>query len=155
MKKYFVNVETMEDLKKAYRKLVLELHPDRNNGQDAAFKEMVNEYDVLFKELQGKTTNAAEQAEDINQYKDIINSLMAYEGLEIDIVGTWIWVGGNTKPVSEIFKELGFYWAKKKVKWYYRPAEQKCSRKSNMTYEEIKSKYGCQSIKSKGAACIA
>lgn len=155
MKKYFENVETMEQLKKAYRKLVLELHPDRNNGADAEFKMMVNEYDQLFKELQGKSTNASEQAEDINQFKDIINSLMVYEGLEIDIVGTWVWVGGNTKPISKVFKELGFYWASKKFKWYYRPEEQKCTRKSKMTYDEIKAKYGCQSFKSKGATCIA
>lgn len=86
--KYFVNVESMEELKKAYRKLAFQLHPDRNNGIDTEFKMMVNEYDLLFKQLQNSTKNESEKVEDINIYKDIINGLMRFEGLEIDIIGT-------------------------------------------------------------------
>ena len=41
---------TQEDIKKAYRKLSLELHPDRNNGSDEStekFKKISNAYETL------------------------------------------------------------------------------------------------------------
>src|SRR5437899_2323574 len=38
---------TAEEIKKAYRKLVREVHPDRNPGNEERFKEVQNAYDVL------------------------------------------------------------------------------------------------------------
>src|SRR6201997_4220474 len=38
---------SQDEIKKAYRKLVREVHPDRNPGQEERFKEVQNAYDVL------------------------------------------------------------------------------------------------------------
>src|SRR4051794_17854989 len=38
---------SQEEIKKAYRKLVREVHPDRNPGMEERFKEVQNAYDVL------------------------------------------------------------------------------------------------------------
>ena len=38
---------TQEDIKKAYKKLAMKFHPDRNNGDDIQFKKIQEAYDVL------------------------------------------------------------------------------------------------------------
>jgi curved DNA-binding protein CbpA len=138
MKKYFVNIETLEDLKKAYRKLAFELHPDRNGGNDVEFKVMVNQYDELFKKLQNKSTNAAEKEEDINLYKDIIDSLMRFEGIEIDVVGSWIWLSGNTFTFKDAIKALGFLWSSGKKRWFFNGEDKKKRTRSKKSYEDLK-----------------
>lgn len=155
MKKYFINVNTLEELKKEYRKLAFGLHPDRNNGNDAEFKLMVNEYDDLFKKLQSTTKNTYEASENINNYKDIINELLKMEGIEIEIVGYYIYLSGNTYQNKEKIKSLKFLWSSKHKKWYYNGNTKKSKSHSKLTYDDIKNKYGCTALKSNTINCIA
>ncbi len=49
---YFANVQTLADAKKLWKKLCLELHPDKNGGNDAMFKEMERQYDGFCRKLE-------------------------------------------------------------------------------------------------------
>lgn len=46
--KYFKNVKDLKDLKKQFKKLAMEYHPDRPNGNAEIMKIVNNEYDELF-----------------------------------------------------------------------------------------------------------
>ena len=47
--KYFTNVTTLEELKKQYKKLAKQYHPDLNGGETVeAMKQINSEYDALF-----------------------------------------------------------------------------------------------------------
>lgn len=103
--KYFQSVTTLEDLKKQYKKLAKKHHPDLG-GKHEDFIELKNEYDKLFEKLNTKTETSG-------AYQNIIDELIKYD-LEIEIIGTWVWVTGNTYSLKKELKELGFKWASKK-----------------------------------------
>lgn len=147
--KYFETIQTLEDLKKAYRKLIFKLHPDKG-GSEEEFKTMKSEYDVMFVKLQKGSTNSKEKNENIDQYKDLIEQLIHFPNLDIDIVGTWVWVSGETKPIKEDLKKVGFHYSGKHYKWFYNGEEQKVNRRNKKTYDQIKEEYGCTSYKSSG-----
>lgn len=151
--KYF-KATNMEDLKKEYKKLAMKYHPDRPGGSTEIMQEINNEYELLSN-LFAKGNK--EEFAEATSYKDIISKIINLD-ITIEIVGSWIWISGNTYPVKAQLKEAGFFWASKKKKWYYRPESEKCSSRGKKTYEEIKAKYGCSTIKKgsdKKRNCIA
>lgn len=147
MMKYFKGVETIEELKKAYKELAKKLHPDLG-GNKEEFQVMNNEYDLLFKSLKNKKANNKTNNKGNDNFKDIINDLIKYNELTIEIIGSWLWVSGNTYPLRDTIKNLGLLWSKGRKKWYYTTdtigANTHYKKK---TYDELKQSYGYTKIK--------
>ena len=135
---YFKNVTNLEDLKKQYRKLAMEFHPDRG-GSEEVMQKINSEYERLFADLK-----TAEDMED--DFRAIIDALLNFD-LTIEIIGTWIWVSGDTYSVKAQLKELGFKWASKKKAWYWHPEGYVKMHKKNFTLDEIKNMHGSQTLK--------
>jgi curved DNA-binding protein CbpA len=137
----FTNVNTLEELKKEYRKLARKFHPD-NGGSEEKMKELNNEFDRLSKMFSEKENKSF----DADEYKNIIDVLSQYD-VTIEIIGTWIWVRGNTYPIKAILSELGFSWGNKKKAWYWYEGEYKKRSKKEFTLDEIKNMHGCETVK--------
>jgi hypothetical protein len=104
-----------------------------------------NEYEYLFSRVGiEKDTKAGHNVND--SFRDIINNLMKYEGIEIDIIGSWIWLKGNTYNVKEQIKELGFKWSKNNKAWYLGELSA-TKKKGSLTWDQKVEKYGKQTIK--------
>ena len=148
MLKYFVNIETIEELKKVYKELAKKFHPDLG-GDKEEFQAMNNEYDLLFKNLKNKKANKTNINTNDN-FKDIINELIKYNELTIEIIGSWLWISGNTYPLRDIIKNLGLLWSKGRKKWYYTADTIDGANKhyKKKTYEELKNNYGYTKVKS-------
>ena len=138
--------ETLEELKKAYKKYALIHHPDRETGNHETFIILQNEYHELFKKLQAKSTNENDKKENSKTYTDIINAIIKHN-VTIEIVGNWIWVTGNTYHIKDELKKLGFKWAKNKKAWYFTALPYKKKSKKTMSMNDIKSIYGCETVK--------
>ena len=93
--------------------------------------------------------------EHAEEFRQILDLLLRLDGLEIELCGSWLWIGGNTKANKDKLKAAGCKWSKNKGKWYWHHAEAG-SRwyrgKSSMA--EIRTKYGSQSFRSRGAQDI-
>ena len=77
-----------------------------------------------------------------------------FENIEIEVVGKWIWISGDTKAIKETLKNLGFKWASKKMMWYYGELL-KCSSRKEKSIEEIRATYGTQKVQTKKSERIA
>lgn len=169
MFKWFNDCKTIDDVKATYRKLCFQYHPDiAGDGAEKTMKEINAEYEKAFERYKhihashgdessakGKTSSDENNAEKRyynadetpEMFRDIINGLIHCDGVNIDLVGSWVWLTGNTYAHKDTIKALGFKWANKKQAWYWHSGEYIKRRNSKMTLDEIKNKYGCQSVK--------
>ena len=146
--KQFENIEGINEAKKVYKTLAKLLHPD-TGGTDEEFKILNNVYNDI---LENGLYFSNETKFDLELEK-IISQILHYENITIEVIGSWIWLSGETKIIKERLKELGFKWASKKKMWYY--GEMKGRNPKQKSMSEIKSKYGCEIVKTKGKVKIA
>ena len=145
---YFKNVSNITELKKQYRKLASIYHPDNIiTGNLDTMQKINTEYEALFNQLKAgdKTVNKQETASD---FINIINELIKYDDLTIDIIGCWIWLDGKTYDIKNQLKLLGFMWSSSRKKWYFNGS----TKKERIHYKQkdysiLKIAYGCKTIK--------
>lgn len=150
MYNYFKNVTTLDELKKEYRRLAMLHHPDR--GGDLETMKAINaEHDRLFEVLKQQHNAAADAdhqtTETAEEFREILVELFRIEGLTIELCGSWLWVGGNTRPAREKLKALKFRWSSNKQLWYWHHPEQTSRHyRGSRSMDEIRGKYGSQSF---------
>ena len=134
---------TPEDVKRAYRQAAMTYHPDRNPAGAEMMKVINAAYDVLRDytgEIDPETeTDGTSYPEALN---DALNAIIALDGLEIEVCGAWVWVGGNTRTHRQPLKAAGFFYASKKQRWYFRPENWRSSSRGQYSMDDIRDKYG-------------
>lgn len=161
--KYFNNCNTLDELKKAYRRLAMANHPD-HGGDEATMKAINSEYEARFNTLKAQQ-NAAASAENSGarwtnetaaDFVEILDKLIRLDGLTIELCGSWLWISGNTSPYRDILKTAGCRWSKSKKSWYWHPAEDgSLWHRGHASMAEIREKYGAERITTSPAARIA
>ena len=144
---YFSSITNLEDLKKSYKKLAFENHPDKG-GDTATMQEIIVAYKQAVKRIQGFGSGCNEKGISFDDaFVTVINDILSVDNIVIEICGSWVWVSGDTKPAKDILKGAGFRWATKKKMWYWR-SETSVSRGRGYTMDTIRAKYGTQQITS-------
>ena len=150
MNKYFTNCTTLEELKAEYKRLVMIYHPDRPTGDTATMQAINNEYEKAFARLKnthknkdGETYTKATK-ESANDFMNLMAALLNMQGIHIEIIGSFIWVSGNTTPHKETLKALDFKWSSNKSMWYKAPEGYHRRGKQYYSIEEIRLNYGVQ-----------
>jgi len=152
--KYFElnSITSIDDLKKQYYRLAKKHHPDAG-GTNEAFREMNDEYELLQNIIleKGNFTQAEQTNEqNISEiYRDIIDSIVSIPGIVIELVGSWIWISGNTYPVKDQIKAAGFKFHSKKAMWFWYPGEYRKHNNKEMEMDDIRNRYGSKTIETK------
>ena len=147
--KEFKGIEGINEAKKIYKTLAKKLHPDMIGGSEDAFKILNAVYTDL---IEHKIYFSNDFKIDLELEK-IISLILHFENITIELIGSWVWVSGDTKEIKDKLKELGFKWASKKRMWYF--GEMKSKNPTPKSMEEIKSKYGSETLKTNDKKKIA
>ena len=157
---YFKNVNTLEELRKQYKELLKQYHPDNPNGSTEATQAINAEYDKLFKQLKNKheskqtSTNGAKADFNANKYdfeadeklREVLQKIINFANINIEIVGCWIWVDGATYDYKNELKTLGFKWASEKKKWYFHTDAFRKRSKRKLSMDDIRNLYGSTEV---------
>lgn len=147
--KYFNGCKTIEDVKKVFKEYARKLHPD-NGGDEEAFKIMMQEYNEAFKRLKnvhanmnGETYESEKESQETpEQFAKIINKLIFMQGVKIEIIGSWIWLSGNTMTYKDDIKAAGFWWSKSKKAWYYTGETDHKKRRGHYSMNGLRERWG-------------
>ena len=76
---YFSNCKTLEEVKKCYKKLALQYHPDRSGGSLVIMQHINKEYERAIKDpafFNGQQSN--EERQDSIKFPEIINQVITW-----------------------------------------------------------------------------
>ncbi|MFW6586085.1 molecular chaperone DnaJ [Acinetobacter baumannii] len=158
--KHFSSVTSLDELKLQYKKLAFKNHPDRG-GKTEVMQEINSEYEQLLNRIineaskdqyqdssengRGFWSSRSEHSEVEKKVKQAIDAIINLDGLDIEIIGVWVWVSGDTKQHKDKLKEAGFVWNRVQRKWVF--IGKKSNGRGRMTLDQMRELHGSQKVK--------
>ncbi len=149
-----------EELRRQYRDLLKKHHPD-NGGNVADIQEINAEYDRLFKMLKDRhesksadnqNTKQSDYSQNMYDWEndkalhEVLEKIINFNGIDIEIAGQWIWISGNTYAYKKELKEIGFKWASQKKQWYWHSEIFRKKSHKTLSMEDIRNYYGSTKV---------
>lgn len=160
---YFNQCHTVGQAKTEYRRLAKLHHPDLG-GNTATMQAINAAYHAILQAMDGQTSIGSDKKEHTYHYNrhveqeimDKISDLLRLKmpNVEIELIGTWVWIYGDTKPHKERLKELGCLWHGKRQKWYWRRFTHR-RRTSNMSFDEMRFAFGAHKFEQEQDRALA
>lgn len=156
MSDWFQNCDSEGAVKSIYRKLAKENHPDKHGPTFIPIMQAINAaYHAKLESLNGQTRIGSDGKEHTYRYtyareQEVVDQLSRLDAcpdladLEIEIIGCWIWVRGDTKPRKETLKQVGCIFHSKRECWYWRPKGSFSRKYTGLSFETLRAAYGSE-----------
>lgn len=153
MTKFFENVKTLDELRKEYHRLAFLHHPDKG-GNTKMMQSINNQYEAMTKKLINQHEDFSDERKDWEMHVSeelmvIIGRIIHLSGITIELIGSWLWITGNTFAVRDTLKAEGFKFSPPKVAWYFHSGEYIKKNNSLHSMDELRNIWGHQDIESK------
>ena len=117
-------------------------------------QEINHEYELLSKILINSNTEFTHgrkwyENKVSEEIKEKINEIITLPGVMIEIIGSWLWISGNTKAVREELKAAGFRFSPDKFTWYWQCGNYRKHNGILYTMDEIREIWGVEKVDSK------
>jgi hypothetical protein len=165
MYKFFV-IGTFDEMKLQYRALCLKHHPDVG-GDTRTMQDINAEWaDIQAREAWSQAKARQESAHasgqksaadyhDLDQVTEQLRIMIEWalnlDGVQVELMGLWVWLTGNTFPHREEFKQwnaehadLKWKWSSNKTAWYF--AAVPTFNRSKTTLDQIRNNYGTKTF---------
>jgi hypothetical protein len=142
---YFNSKMTADEAKAIYRKMAVQLHPDKVGGSHSAFIDLNNQYESFLKGNGTSEEWAKAETAGMDAFIKANDFIQSFVGVTVELTGSWVWLAGNTFPYKEQIKENGFLFSKSKGKWYKAPYKIS-GKKKGTSFSKIKTKYGYSAV---------
>jgi len=141
---------TEDAVKRAYRAKAKEYHPDR--GGDVELMKLLNlAYETLqkveFSWADWQEVKARGQQPLTQTMREMWEAVKDFPGITVEIIGTWMWVSGNTKAVKEELKAHGFKFARSKMAWYFHEGYYRKRSKEAYSMDGIRDMWGYEVLR--------
>lgn len=110
-----------------------------------------NKYSIITLLFEGSVNNKNFEKESL-PIADIINKiakLLDSDEIEIEIVGSWLWISDDSKQYKNEIKEAGFRFSGAKKMWFYCCKTEYKASKTNIDIDKLRLKYGSEILKNK------
>ncbi|SDE65289.1 hypothetical protein SAMN05216464_108102 [Mucilaginibacter pineti] len=148
---WFKECRTLDEVKALYKKLAKQYHPDLGGDNETMQQINVAYSRACATAIKNDGKFTAEEAEEeirfSEEYREAIEKIIHLEGITIELVGNWVWVTGGTRVHKDTLKSAGYYFASKKLAWYFRTGEYKVKNGGKKSLDEIRAKYGAEVVK--------
>jgi len=154
---YFINCNTMEEAHTLYKALARQNHPDVGgdlrtmqeiNAQYAQFCATFARTEGYERQRQAHSENRKSAADfhNLDEVTEVLRAKIEFAlnlgGVDIELMGLWVWLTGETRQHKDAIKAQGFKWAHKKQAWYF--AGVPSFNRQEKSLDEIRSMYGSQ-----------
>ena len=138
MENYFNGCLSLKEIKHRYLALAKVHHPITGKDPICLFQVRL-EYQLLQRDpVYGFHQNPEDIKEDFIRYPKVVDQLIGWK-LNVELIGTWTWVSGETYPYKDRLLEMGFVYEPLKKCWYNRPNSCRSTNANPLPFDKIKS----------------